>query len=199
MSDLAIESIKTDVLSEINLVVKPGECVAVYGGSGSGKSLFLRAVADIDPHEGEVRLGSIKCSFTPPALWRRRVALLPSESRWWADTVGEHFITPNPPHFDQLGFSSDVMSWQTSRLSSGERQRLALSRMFEMEPSALLLDEPTANLDPHYTQVVEAIVVNYINERKVPAIWVSHDMEQIRRVAQRRFVMKDGVLEQENI
>jgi ABC-type iron transport system FetAB ATPase subunit len=80
------------------------------------------------------------------------------------------------------------------RLSSGEKQRLALLRLLANQPRVLLLDEPTANLDPENTRRVEAVIREYCRERAAAVVWVSHDREQAARVADRQFEVADGRL-----
>ncbi|RUA22663.1 ATP-binding cassette domain-containing protein [Billgrantia gudaonensis] len=75
--------------------------------------------------------------------------------------------------------------WSVAHLSSGEKQRLALLRAVSRSPSALLLDEPTANLDDATARRVEAWLRERIRVRGWPAVWVAHDMAQIARVADR--------------
>ncbi len=77
---LDITNLSTDLIGPVNLSIAAGECVAVLGASGSGKSLLLRAIADLDPHNGEVSLKGRRCSEMPADEWRRLVALVPAES-----------------------------------------------------------------------------------------------------------------------
>ncbi len=174
------------------------ECVGLQGASGSGKTLLLRAIADLDPHGGSLLLDQMTCAEVPAPQWRRAVAMLPAESFWWLDSVQEHF-----QHFQriaeqyitQLGFDRDVGGWQVSRLSSGERQRLAILRLLENRPGALLLDEPTASLDAANIVKVEQLLLAYGHDHGVPLLWVSHDPEQLVRVADRCLSMhEDGRL-----
>ena len=83
-----------EVLKDVSLRIEPGQTVSIVGPSGSGKSLLLRAIADLDPHDGEAWVGAQARSGMTPPEWRRRVGLLPAEASWWADTVGEHFPPP---------------------------------------------------------------------------------------------------------
>ena len=159
---------------------------------------MLRAIADLDSHEGELFLDAQACRSMSGPSWRRQVAMLPAESLWWFDRVGEHFTSIDEGHLEILGFGKNVMDWQVSRLSSGERQRLALARLLCNEPKVLLLDEPTASLDSANRTSVENLVAQYIKEKGAPVIWVSHDPEQAKRVASRHFVMKDGAFIEEN-
>ena len=142
--------------------------------------------------------GAARSGMEPPA-WRRRVGLLPAESHWWADRVGEHFTDAPDALVAALGFGPEVLDWSVSRLSTGERQRLALARMLSAAPTALLLDEATANLDPPNRDRVEALVNQYQREHTAAVLWVSHDPEQRRRLADahqgtRRLVIRDGGL-----
>lgn len=195
---LCVQAIQTPVLHGVSLELAVGECIGLSGPSGSGKSRLLRAIADLDPHQGELRLhGRMQTDF-PPTDWRRRVGLLPAESRWWADSVGGHFpptyAEENSDALQALGFDAGVMSWVVSRLSSGEKQRLALLRLLANRPEVLLLDEPTANLDPGNTERMERLLLDTMRQRPAALLWVSHSPEQLARVAQRRYRMEQGRL-----
>lgn len=198
MSALRLEGVGVhQIVGPVDLTVHAGECVCVSGPSGAGKSLLLRAVADLDPHEGRVFLDGVACMDLPAPQWRRRVGLLPAESAWWAERVGDHFADGmDSEPLQRLGFDQKVMNWSVARASTGERQRLALLRLLANQPRALLLDEPTAALDPKNVKAVEALVAEYRARHDAPVIWVSHDPEQIARVAQRHFRIVAGRLEQ---
>ncbi|MDI5893248.1 ATP-binding cassette domain-containing protein [Halomonas rhizosphaerae] len=193
---LRLERLAVGELAEVNLTVPPGELHCLSGPSGSGKSRLLRAVADLEPHGGGAWLGDIAQASLPAHEWRARVMLVPAESHWWADHVGEHLPRADPAGLEALGFTPEVLEWQVSRLSSGEKQRLALLRAISREPSALLLDEPTANLDDASTRRVEAWLVSRIRERGWPVIWVAHDPGQIARVANRHWRIEGAELKE---
>lgn len=185
-SIISLQDISVNGLSAINLGIKAGECVCLSGPSGSGKSMLLRAIADLIPHKGEVFFKEQACSSTPPTQWRKQVGLLPAESFWWHEKVGDHFSKQCDENLSQLGFTSDVYNWSVSRCSTGERQRLALLRLLCLKPHILLLDEPTASLDEKNVQAVEAII-NEFQSAGGAVIWVSHDPGQINRVADRHY------------
>jgi len=178
----------------VDLTVEAAECICLSGPSGAGKTLLLRAIADLDPHEGTVWLDDRPCEAYPAPRWRRLVGLLPAESRWWYERVGEHMERVPTVWLEALGFTPEVLEWEVRRASSGERQRLALLRLLSNRPRAVLLDEPTASLDPENTRRVEALISRYRRERQAPVLWVSHDPEQIQRIADRRFRLEDGKL-----
>lgn len=171
----------------------------ISGDSGAGKTLLLRAIADLDPHEGEMRLEGTPCQRMPPTQWRARVCYVPSESQWWGERVGEHFRDNGIELAQALGFPAGIRDWAVRRLSSGERQRLALARALALRPRVLLLDEPTANLDPDNTARVERMIRDYCAQEKAAVLWVSHDPEQRRRLAQRHWVMAAGQLEEAEV
>lgn len=190
-----VENLSCSGLSSISLSLSAAELVCLSGPSGSGKTLLLRALADLDISTGVVQLnGQPREQFSPQA-WRSRVAYLPADSHWWAPSVGEHFINPNCTCLAELGFDRDVGSWQVERMSSGERQRLAMARVLENKPSVLLLDEPTSNLDEENAKKVEQLVVRYVRENAMACLWVTHAREQIARIAQRTLYLKGGRLE----
>lgn len=195
MSRLEIQALRFLSLGPIDLTVESSECVSVMGASGSGKTLFLRALADLDAHEGSVRFDGTSCASTPAPEWRRRVGMLPPESAWWADDVVPHFPEGyEGGDLEALGFERDVLGFAVQRLSTGERQRLALARLLAIGPEALLLDEPTASLDARNVARVEDLVARYCRDNEAPVIWVSHDREQAQRVASRRFELRGGRL-----
>jgi ABC-type iron transport system FetAB ATPase subunit len=171
-----------------------GECVALSGASGTGKTLLLRAIADLDAHEGEVTLDGSDCKTMRAHEWRHRVGLLPAESQWWGERIGDHFTTVDEGLLKGLGFDREVMSWEVARCSTGERQRLAMIRLLQNRPEVLLLDEPTASLDAENVARVEALIERLRREWAVAVLWVSHDAAQAGRVATRRLRITDGRL-----
>ena len=97
---------------------------------------------------------------------------------------------------EALGFESTVLDWEVQRLSSGERQRLAIARTLAGSPSALLLDEPTANLDQKNTERVERLIAAWRQQTGGCVIWVSHDPAQRSRISDTQLEIRDGKLEQ---
>ncbi len=177
-----------------------GEVLAISGVSGAGKSLFLRMIADLDPNQGQVSLGGADRAGLPAHLWRRRLPYVAAESGWWAQSVQEHFAPDQLGRAralaERLGVGSGPFDGPVDRLSTGERQRLALTRALILDSPALLLDEPTGPLDPESVAAVEAVLRERIAAGAVLVI-VSHDPAQGARLGARRLRMVDRRLEPE--
>lgn len=194
---LSLRDLRSPVVAAPRLDVAVGECVAVMGPSGSGKSRLLRAIVDLDPNEGQVRLdGCSRKAFAAPD-WRRAIAYVPAESGWWEERVAAHFPDGHlsPSGVAAVGLPDAAGQWLVARLSTGERQRLALLRALACEPKVLLLDEPTSGLDGEGTAKVEVLLREEL-ARGVSVLLVTHDPAQAERLAPRHFHMENGVLQE---
>lgn len=175
-----------------------GECLALQGPSGVGKTLLLRAIADLDPNEGSIELDGRPRESMPAPIWRKQVTYVAAEPGWWADTVQEHFVAWGPAVAlaQRLGLPSSCATWPIQRLSTGEKQRLGLMRALLLHSRVLLLDEPTSALDAASTASVEAIIAERLS-RGTSVIWSTHNNAQARRIGSRLLMMaSDGRLEE---
>ena len=193
---LIVEGLRTKAGGPVGFEFQSGEIIAVRGPSGSGKSLMLRALADLDPAVGEVSLDGTPRERIPAPEWRRRVALVPAESGWWDDRVGAHFPDEgggNGELIEALGLDPDVLDWEVRRLSTGERHRLAIARALALGPEVWLFDEPTAALDAEAARRVEAVITRGC-DRGAAILMVTHDDAQAGRLADRTLTMAGGCL-----
>ena len=192
---LTVRGLTRPGLGPIDLEIADGECVVLSGPSGTGKTLLLRALADLDPAAGRMTLNGVARDDMPGPEWRRRVAYVAAEAAWWSDMAGDHFDDADAARHALAGLGLDdaVLEKQVALLSTGERQRLALLRALVLEPSAMLLDEPTSSLDADNAGRVEAM----IEERRAAGaaiLVVTHDDAQARRLAARRLVIEGGAI-----
>jgi phosphate-transporting ATPase len=195
---LEVRDLRTNLLKSVSLSLSAGQCLAVRGPSGAGKTLLLRAIADLDSSEGVVCLDGRDRSTIAAPEWRRLVGYVPAEPGWWADTVGEHFSewTAALAVVRDLGFAEEAKAWPITRLSTGERLRLALIRALMVRPKVLLLDEPTAALDPASVAAVESLITTQLRAG-LAVLWVTHDAAQAKRIAHRILVVKSGKVQEE--
>lgn len=178
--------------------VAAGECITLMGPSGSGKSRFLRALADLDQAEGQVLCAGADRLSMPGPEWRKAVAYLPAEPAWWADRVHEHFERREElvDVISHLGLPASLADAAVAQLSTGERQRLALLRALAGSPRVILLDEPTSALDAGMTQIVEALIAEK-RRSGMAVIWATHSADQARRVASRGISIDGARLREE--
>jgi ABC-type multidrug transport system ATPase subunit len=190
---LELRALRRLHVGPVDLTIERGTCVSVMGQSGSGKSVLLRMIADLDPHDGDAFLDGRACSRMPAPDWRRRVTYVAAESGWWDESVGAHFAvgTDFATLLPSVGLSAEASGWPVARLSTGERQRLALLRALSPDNRVLLLDEPTSGLDEASVALVEAVLRERL-ARGTAILLVTHDPDQAARMASRHLELRDG-------
>lgn len=195
------------LFSDVSAVLEAGQSVALVGASGQGKSTLLRCVSWLDKaDEGEVRLEGVRQEATDPCNWRMKVCYVAQQSIMLPGTVEQNLKTVSMLHktsYDQalvqrlmssLGLEHLELSKQAEDLSGGEKQRISLIRSLLLRPKVLLLDEITASLDTNSKLLVEELLREWCKREGIAQIWISHDLEQIRRVSNRVWFMCDGTL-----
>ncbi len=189
---LDLKGMKNTFIGPISFTVASGQCAAISGPSGAGKSLLLRMIADLDPHEGDVALGTVNRAAIPAPAWRHKVVYVPAEPGWWADRVDAHFeptrIARAKAIAARLSLDPVIFDRLVRNLSTGEKQRLGLTRAIVAAPDVLLLDEPTSALDPTATAQVEAL----LDEQRAAGtilVLVTHDRAQADRLGDQLYTM----------
>src|ERR1700704_3557904 len=195
---LLVKELRSKFAGPFELNLGTGACAAVTGPSGSGKSLFLRMIADLDPNEGQVWLNGRERASMPAPEWRKQATYVSAESGWWADRVIEHFDLNRRSEVAalaaRLGLRADVLDAPVAQLSTGEKQRLSLARALLRSPPVLLLDEPTGPLDEESVARVEALLTERM-ANGTSVLLVTHDPNQAERLGHQRYRMAAGQLE----
>jgi tungstate transport system ATP-binding protein len=194
------------VLHVKELTVQQGEILVLVGPSGAGKSTLLRLLNFLEPlTDGHIRfLGNEFCANRQIAMsLRRRVTtvfqrpILLNRSVWDNVAYGlrlrgrRNVASRIQETLEQVGLK-DLASRRARTLSGGEAQRVALARAMVLEPEVLLLDEPTANLDPYNVGLIEEIVQTLNRERGTTLVMVTHNIFQARRLAHRAALLLEG-------
>ena len=195
------------VLEEVDLSIAEGETVCILGGSGAGKSMLLRTVVRLhEPTAGEVFLdGTSNCDIEPSSL-RRRVGLVQQSPAMLEGSVEDNLmfglrladVGPDEAArnidraLEVASLDPSFLSRRAERLSGGERQRVAIARAYALRPEVLLLDEPTAALDPRRTREVEEAILGLKREGGLTLVIVTHDPDQARRLGDRTVLMRLG-------
>ncbi|MGC8780953.1 MAG: phosphate ABC transporter ATP-binding protein [Anaerolineae bacterium] len=188
------------------LEVRPAEILALVGPSGSGKSTLLRLLNFLEaPVGGTITfLGRPICDGRPPLALRRQVTtvfqrpVLLRTSVWANVSYGLRLRGLKADGrvdevLAQVGLA-DLARRPAVSLSGGEMQRVALARALVVRPTVLLLDEPTANLDPYNVGLIEEIIRRHNREHGTTVVLVTHNVFQARRLAHRVGLLLGGRL-----
>ncbi len=188
------------------LEVQRGEILALVGPSGAGKSTLLRLLNFLEaPTTGYIHFQgySVNGNGPVPLALRRQVTTVFQRPVLLSTTVlnnvayglqlrgTAHARRIAAATLEQVGLAH-LMDKPARTLSGGEMQRVALARAMVIEPEVLLLDEPTANLDPANVQLIEQAITEIHRQRATTMVLVTHNIFQARRLAQRIALLMEG-------
>jgi phospholipid/cholesterol/gamma-HCH transport system ATP-binding protein len=200
------------VLNGINLSVNRGETLAVLGRSGTGKSVLLRLIIGLDqPDSGSIRInGEDIAGLQLDQLGgiRKKMGFLFQHAALYDSlTVAENVAFPLRHHksemsnderndrvrqlLTEVGLEGDINK-MPSDISGGMQKRVGLARALALEPQILLLDEPTAGLDPISSSEIDDLILKLQRERKMASIVVTHDLHSARTIANRLAILDKG-------
>jgi len=202
---------QTPLLHPTDFQLHHAERVSITGASGSGKSVFLRALALLDaPTSGQILWQNQPIPNAKIPEYRSRICYLSQRPALIEGTVEDNLRFPYTlKALQHLSFNleavkallahagkpTDFLKKTAGDLSGGESQVVSLIRTLQLDPDVLLLDEPTAALDPASSRDVEALINAWFDSASAHAyIWVSHDHEQAQRMSSTHLHMDAGVL-----
>ncbi len=190
----------------IHLTVGPGDRWAIAGPSGAGKTLLLRTLAGLVARDsGEISLAGKPLERWWPPAWRAQVVYVPQGPTLPEGTVEAALAAsfrlrvhrdkqfPRDTvrrYLDAVCLGADFLGQDAGRLSGGEAQVVNVLRALLIEPSILLLDEPTASLDSGRAARIEALIDDWMaGDHERACVWTSHDQAQLERVSDRSLVL----------
>lgn len=192
------------ILKNIDMSIEKGDYISIVGPSGSGKSTFLKLSASlISPTDGNIYFYDKPYNDLDPIQLRRKVSYCFQTPYLFGSNVMDNLCFPfsirnlktDMHKIDALlkrfKLNSEFKSKDVLNLSGGEKQRIALIRSLLFSPQVLLLDEVTSALDSENTLIVEELIKE-LNEEGTTILWVTHNMEQSRKNANKRLTIKDG-------
>jgi len=199
------------LLQPIDFTLHAGDRVSITGASGPGKSVFLRALALLDaPTSGQILWNNQPIGNTQIPHYRSHISYLSQRPALLDGSVEDNLRFPfslktlRKRSFDlaavttllgHAGKAPDFLAKRAGDLSGGESQVVSLIRTLQLNPEVLLLDEPTAALDPTSSREVEALIdAWFAGDPARACIWVSHDLDQARRMSDIHLQMSAGVL-----
>jgi putative ABC transport system ATP-binding protein len=192
-----------EILKEIDADIPNDTITAVVGPSGAGKSTLLRAINRlIEPTAGEVYLDGEPTSAMNPLELRRRVGMVFQLPALFGATVEEATLygarlagktgTDAGRLLEMAGLGASFKNKAPQSLSVGEQQRVSIARALALEPEALLMDEPTSALDEAARRRIEDLIRELNATLGLTIVLVSHDLDQVRRVADRVVLLAGG-------
>ncbi|MFC1786384.1 ATP-binding cassette domain-containing protein [Candidatus Neomarinimicrobiota bacterium] len=196
-----------EILKDISLDIKQKDCLVLLGPSGSGKSTFLRLLNCLNsPTSGSIYFNERLITDYDITLLRQKVGMvfqsptmihgtvtenLTITQKWTKD--GEIFTKKElTESLENVGLSFEFLNKDAHSLSGGEQHRIALARVLLNKPEVLLLDEPTANLDPQLANKILKLVYQLYRDLKLTLILVSHDYQIIKQFAKRAIFLIEG-------
>lgn len=212
LKDLCVHLGGKQVLSHINLTVNQGEIFALMGPSGSGKTTLLRTINLLQtPSSGSMVFKGEQLYPKPGASHltrvRRRMSLVFQTPTLFNDTVYNNVAyglrirrMERRRIHQQVGEALHIVGLEgyekqrARTLSGGEAQRVSLARALVFQPELLMLDEPTANLDPGNVAKIEALIKRINREYGTTVILATHNLNQVRRLAHRAGILLNGAL-----
>ncbi|MBP6007773.1 MAG: phosphate ABC transporter ATP-binding protein [Rhodoferax sp.] len=186
-------------LCDVNLQIAPGERVALIGANGCGKSTLLRLLNKlIAPSAGSAWANPDFCQamlFQKPYLMRLSVLANVALGLWLRGTSWGTAKDLAMQSLQRVGL--DGLAARNARaLSGGQQQRVAMARAWALAPQVLLLDEPTASLDPHAKREVEALMEEFASgtptQSAMTLVFSSHNLGQVKRLASRVIYLEHG-------
>ena len=193
-------------VNDINFIVKENEIIGLLGPNGCGKTTTIAMILGLlKPTNGEILINGLKIEENRISLLHKMNFISPYIELPKKLTVKQNLIVygklysiPNLEHkIEELSYKLRIDSFLkkiTGELSSGQKNRVSLAKALINDPSVLLLDEPTASLDPETGDFIRTFLENYKKEKKISVLLASHNMNEVKRLCSSILMMKNGTI-----
>ncbi len=195
-----------EAVKNISFEIKENEIIGLLGPNGSGKTTTIGMILGLlKPTSGEVLINGMKLEQNPIEILQKINFISPYIELPKKLTVKQNLIVYGKLYsvknlsekIDYLASKlrlENLLNRVTGELSSGQKNRISLAKAIINEPSVLLLDEPTASLDPEIGDFVRTFLENYKKEKKVSILLASHNMDEVTRLCSSIMMMKNGLI-----
>lgn len=203
-TDVCLQKSGTRILDQVSIEIPVGRLTVIAGASGAGKSTLLRLCNRLEvPTTGRVAFRKTPVTEIDPLALRRCVGMVFQRPILFGGTVRDNLAVAAPDAsqtrqaeiLDRVELDSGFLDRNGDDLSGGEAQRLCLARTLITGPEVLLMDEPTSSLHPAARTALEATTRDLMQRTSIDVVWVTHDLDQIGRLADHLVVLAAGRVE----
>ncbi|RHW32421.1 phosphate ABC transporter ATP-binding protein [Lysinibacillus yapensis] len=195
------------ILNNITGSFYKGKITTLVGPSGAGKSTLLKMCNNLhSPTSGEILIGSLPIESIEPSTLRKKVGIALQNAPIMKGTVFENIALPYTLQqkklsekeaiscLENVGLNPDFLYRSAEDLSGGQKQKVSIARSLLNQPEILLLDEITSALDPTSAKEIEELILKINQQHEVTIIWITHNIEQAKRVGDYTWVLINGQL-----
>ena len=195
-----------EAVKNISFEIKENEIIGLLGPNGSGKTTTIGMILGLlKPTSGEVLINGLKIEKNPIEILKKINFISPYIELPKKLSVRQNLIVYGKlysvsdikrriEYLSEKLRLGDLLNKITGELSSGQKNRVSLAKALINEPKVLLLDEPTASLDPEIGDFVRTFLENYKKEKKISILLASHNMNEVTRLCKSTLMMKDGII-----
>ncbi|HWK22777.1 MAG TPA: phosphate ABC transporter ATP-binding protein [Ureibacillus sp.] len=205
--NLSFKSDKLSILNKINGLFYKEKITTLVGPSGAGKSTLLKMCNGLlSPTSGEIFIDNQPIDLIEPTILRKKVGIVLQNAPILQGTVFENIALPLTLqqkkltekqaifYLEVVGLDQSLLYREAEALSGGQKQKISIARSLVNKPEILLLDEITSALDPTSANEIEQLILRINHESSVTIIWITHNIEQAKRIGDYTWIMMKGQL-----
>ena len=206
VENLSKNYFKKEAVKEISFTIKENEILGLLGPNGCGKTTTIAMMLGLlKPSNGRVVIHGLdieknrisllhKMNFISPYIELPKKLSVKENLIVYGKLYGVKFISERIKYLSEKLRLEEFINKKTGELSSGQKNRVSLAKALINNPSVLLLDEPTASLDPETGDFIRTFLEKYKKEKKISVLLASHNMNEVKRLCNSILMMKDGVI-----